>query len=278
MHSFFAFSSFTAHRNGDGAENFMMEKLGFADKTEAKALRQEYFKRYHSTAKALTVAEQEGKLPPLPPGQESKNPRFDPNDLAEYWASNLRFELLGEPKTGLLEDLRACPLKLVAFSNGPRKYVKRVLETLGLWEIFGEDRLFAVDDVLPHCKPEKEAFQVVFDALGVRAESCVMIEDSMKNIRRSKELGLKTVLVAGKERTQNRKSGALSTTNNNTNGSANASSSSGADASELTKTGDLPLEDDPAVDVCIGVVEDLRKTLPGLWKSTATFNSTKLPN
>lgn len=74
---------------------------------------------------ALAVAEQEGAFPPLPEGVTAKTPRFDPQDLAEYWASKLDFKMLGEKKTQLLQDLRECPLNLVAFSNGPRKYVKR---------------------------------------------------------------------------------------------------------------------------------------------------------
>lgn len=67
-------TAFTAHRNGFGAQSFMVEKLGFASYQEAKKLRDEYFEQYHSTAKALTVAEQEGRLPA---GQH-----FDPQDLA----------------------------------------------------------------------------------------------------------------------------------------------------------------------------------------------------
>ena len=254
---------FTAHRNGDGAELFMVEKLGFPDRAAAKEIRDQYFEKYHSTAKALTVAETEGKLPPAPEGEKSKTPRFQAKDLAEYWATNLNFDLLGSPKKELLQDFKDCPLKLVAFSNGPRKYVRRVLVELGLWEVFGEDRLFAVDDVLPHCKPEKEAFQVVFDAMGVSASECVMIEDSMKNTRRAKELGLKTILVAGKGRKRSSRLAAA----------AEGKAAGGADASELTKPGDAPVEDDPTVDVCLEVVEEMRSTLPGLWETPVRFET-----
>jgi putative hydrolase of the HAD superfamily len=51
---------------------------------------------------------------------------------------------------------------MVAFLNGPRKYVKQVLEALGLFELFGEERLYAMDDVLPYCESEKEAFETIF--------------------------------------------------------------------------------------------------------------------
>lgn len=232
----------------------MVERLHFPNLETAKELRDKYFERYHATAKALAVAEQEGAFPPLPEGVTASNPRFDPKELSEYWATELDFSLLGEKKTQLLQDLKECPLNLIAFSNGPRTYVKRVLKELGLFELFGEDRLFAVDDVLPACKPEKEAFDKVLAAVGVKSpQECVMVEDSMKNIRQSRKLGMKTILVAGK--------GKL------TGGPASQQSLE----AEATKPGDAPVHDDPAVDVAIETIEELRQAVPTLWNPKATF-------
>jgi putative hydrolase of the HAD superfamily len=239
-------TGFTEFRNTGAVQQFMVEYLNFPDLESAKLVRDEYFERYHATAKALTVAEQEGRFPPPRPGEATKSPRFETQELSEYWATNLQFDLLGNAKTQLVKDLKEIPLKLVAFSNGPRKYVKRVLQQLGLWEVFGEDRLYAVDDVLPHCKPEKEAFQVIFDRLGVKAEECVLFEDSMKNIRAAKELGMKTVLITGTR-------------------------SGGSCAAEATKAGDSPQVSDPAVDCSMEMIEEIRTTLPGLWKTPVNF-------
>ena len=46
---------FTAHRNTEGATSFMVDKLYFPSKAEAQIVRDEYFKRYHSTAKVCDV-------------------------------------------------------------------------------------------------------------------------------------------------------------------------------------------------------------------------------
>lgn len=241
-------TGFTANRNGVAAHQFMMEYLNFPDLESAKKLRDEYFEKYHATAKALQVAEKEGKLPPPDPNnpKQNKSPRFDPKDLAEYWAASLPFHLLGGKKENLRKDLQECKLNMIAFSNGPRKYVIRVLETLGLWEtVFDDDTLFAVDDVLPYCKPEKDAFNIIFDKIGVRPSECVMFEDSMKNIRQCKQLGMKTVLITGTK--------------------------SNAETSEATKPGDAPDRYDPAVDVSIETIEEMRSALPGLWKSDPVF-------
>lgn len=251
---------FTAHRNGAAVQQFMVDRLGFPDLASAKKVRDEYFERYHATAKALQVAEREGRFPGFSDSgtNGTAQPRFDPADLSEYWASNLNFELLGGEKTQLRKDLEDCSLKLIAFSNGPRKYVKRVLQHLGLFDLFGEGGLFAVDDVLPHCKPEAEAFHVVFEKMGgIVPGECVMIEDSMKNIRRVKELGLQTILIAGK--------GRLKKTEGELENSA-------ADEAEATKPGDAPVAEDPSVDVALETVEELRSALPGLWETPAVFH------
>jgi putative hydrolase of the HAD superfamily len=228
-------TGFTAHRNGYGAQSFMVAKLCFPSLESAKVVRDEYFERYHSTAKALTVAQAEGRLPP-------EAPPFDAKDLAEWWAEKLDFSLLGGINSQLQLDLSDLQLITVAFSNGPRKYVKRVLLELGVWDFFGEERLYAVDDVLPYCKPEREAFEVIFSKLGVKAEECVIVEDSMKNIRKAKELGVKTVLVKGRPSEQ-------------------------TTAAEATKPGDAPIESDPSVDVVIEDINQLRAAMPGLWGS-----------
>jgi putative hydrolase of the HAD superfamily len=61
--------------------------------------------------------------------------------------------------------------------------------------LFRDDFIFGVEDVMPACKPEKEAFQTVLDAVGADAESSVMFEDSLKNIRACRALGMRCVFV-----------------------------------------------------------------------------------
>jgi putative hydrolase of the HAD superfamily len=231
----------------------MTAKLNFPDAKSAKKLRDKYFQKYHSTAKALAVAESEGQLP-IPEGWPKDKQFFDPNDLSEWWAEHLNFDLLGEKDLELIEMLESCPLDMVAFSNGPRKYVLRVLREMGLDRVFPENRVFAVNDVLPACKPEKEAFAKVFDAVGVKDPSeCIMVEDSMKNIRAAKKLGMFTVLIAGIGRLKK-------------NGS-NVISNTFADEAEATKPGDAPDDSDPAVDVCIEHIKELKNVLPNLWNT-----------
>uniref|UniRef100_A0A7S2EBJ4 Uncharacterized protein n=1 Tax=Trieres chinensis TaxID=1514140 RepID=A0A7S2EBJ4_TRICV len=264
-------TGFTAHRNTDGATSFMIEKLGFPDVATAQSLRDEYFERYHSTAKALTVAEAEGRLPPPTAdvaGEGAREgPRFDPNELSEWWASELDFSILGGPDPALvsaMRSLRSAGLRLVAFSNGPRKYVLRVLEEIGMDEFFPPEMVFSVNDVLPSCKPEPESFERVFKAVGVkRPEECVMVEDSMKNVRAAKALGMRTVLVAGEGRLRVRQS---------RTGDGMDVDSVAAAAAEATKPGDAPKADDPAVDVAVEICAQMITAVPGLTQRPAVFS------
>ena len=235
----------------------MVAKLNFPSEKEAKKVRDKYFFKYHSTAKALAVAEEEGELPSPPEGWPENKKFFDPADLSEWWAEKLNFELLGGKDPDLIEMMESCPLKMVAFSNGPRMYVLRALREMGLDRVFPDDMVFAVNDVLPACKPEEAAFQQVFDAIGVKDPSeCIMVEDSMKNIRAAKKLGMATLLIAGLGRLRKE------------NGNENVHCDSAlAKAGEATKAGDAPDTTDPAVDACIEHVKEMKSALPGLWGS-----------
>ncbi|KAL3802375.1 hypothetical protein HJC23_007200 [Cyclotella cryptica] len=244
-------TGFTAHRNTDSATSFMVDKLHFPSKEEAQILRDEYFTKYHSTAKGLTVAEADGKLPPLPDGvtlPADRTSRFDPEELDEYWAQHLDFSLLGGPDPKCIEtfEMMSRKLKIVGFSNGPRKYVTRVLKEIGLEYFFQSKQLFAVNDVLPHCKPDHGAFQLVLEKIGVVPRECIMVEDSMKNIRVAKSLGMKTILVVGKDRKRENRS---------------AEYQKSADDAEATKAGDIPDETDPAVDAVVEVASEVSLVL-----------------
>lgn len=277
-------TGFTEHRNGEIIWKYMVDHLHFANMEDARRVREKYFKIYHSTAKALTIAQSEGEFP-------ITAPKFDTKHMSQYWVDHLNYEKLWnrssssssttstdtindakQSKKELHDALKGCSARLVAFSNGPRAYVQKVLLTLGLWDLFGSSSsstssnhdndndgtfVFGVDDVLPHCKPEKEAFEKIFDVLNknkssnnndndtiIRPEECIMVEDSMKNIRAAKALGMKTILITGKRITIEEEEKGTGT---------------------RILPCDSPVEDDPAVDVSMETIEEITTRLPGLF-------------
>ena len=77
----------------------------------------------------------------------------------------------------------------------------------------------------------------------------LLVEDSMKNIRAAKALGMHTALVRGKQ------------------GGDDAHRA----AAEATKPGDAPQEGDPAIDVVVDSVNELEAAMPGLWQTPAVW-------
>ena len=47
------------------------------------------------------------------------------------------------------------------------------------------------------CKPEVAAFQKAFEISGASPKTSAMLEDSFKNLRTAKSLGMTTILVVG---------------------------------------------------------------------------------
>lgn len=224
-------SGFSDHRNSL-VPKYMVEHLGFDSLEAAWELRNEYFKIYHSSNKGLIMAEQDGKLP------EGKH--FNKDDLDAYWADHLEFERYLPPSAELhkiFEELRATKLKMVLFSNSPRKYVLKCCDALQIRQFFPDDAIFALDEVLPACKPEAAAYQKVLDAIGSTAAKCVMFEDSMKNVRATKALGMMTVLIQ--------------------------ETMEGGEAGLLGDFGDAS---DPSVDVVLENIVQMRERLSGLWE------------
>jgi len=229
-------NGFTQHRLNEVALQYCVDRLGFKSALAADEFRRPYFEKYHSTLKALSVAGQEGALPLNEDGTARV---FDGDDLSRYWAERCRFDEFltkDERIIGALSSLAAVQgLTLVAFTNAPRMYGVRVLEALGVSHCFKDQHIFAVDDLLPLCKPMPESFTKVLELVGCRdPKEAVMFEDSMKNVRAAKAIGMRTVLI---------------------------------DAGETPSFGaDSPDPSDASVDVALREAGDLRERLPCLWE------------
>lgn len=209
-------------------------------------------------SQGLTAAEADGRLPPPPAGTvlpDGRTNSFDPDELDEYWSRRLDFALLGGPDPECVEAFELLSsnakwnLNVVAFSNGPRRYVLRVLEEIGLDGFFAPDRVFGVTDVLPHCKPDVGSFERVLKCIGARPEETIMVEDSMKNVRAAKALGMRTILVAGRGRLRGR-------------GRGGGEVGHAIDAEAGAE--DAPDETDPAVDAAVEVASEVGNVLK-MW-------------
>ena len=153
--------------------NFIQDSLAL-DEQAADALRKHYWKVYGATLKGLM--------------------RHHDTDPHHFLYETHKFPDLNE-RVILTKRLRHLLLSLkgrkVIFTNAPRNYAIRVLEILGIADIF--ESVFSVESSRFHGKPSVRGFQGLLKMIRVKPSDCIMLEDNlaalmMKTIWISKRL------------------------------------------------------------------------------------------
>jgi putative hydrolase of the HAD superfamily len=89
--------------------------------------------------------------------------------------------------------LKALPGKKIVFSNAPQHYAHAMLKLLRITDLF-ED-VIAVEHTRYRPKPDRYGYMRILRRHRLRAAQCVMVEDSLENLRAAKKLGMRTVWV-----------------------------------------------------------------------------------
>ena len=87
-----------------------------------------------------------------------------------------------EPIKGIIELLRAAKdagVKCAIGSSGCRENVQFIIENLGIEDLI--DASISGSDVT-HGKPHPEIFTKAHEALGLKAEECIVVEDAVNGI------------------------------------------------------------------------------------------------
>ncbi len=98
----------------------------------------------------------------------------------------------------LRHTLRRLPGRRIVFSNAPLFYVEAVLELLGIDHLF--DAVYSIESVRFRSKPSAVGFRAVLAAERVDPRACIMVEDSLANLRTAKRIGMRTVWVTRESR------------------------------------------------------------------------------
>lgn len=134
----------------------------------------------------MTVRQQIAKIV----GPDRLDPAYAARE-AHFWT------LLEEVPTvpGIVElvrDLRSTGLALAVASNGTQRYVRHIVEALGLAECF--DVLTTADSgVAP--KPDPAPYRHSTEQLGLTPETCAAVEDSPLGARSAADAGLRLIVV-----------------------------------------------------------------------------------
>jgi putative hydrolase of the HAD superfamily len=155
---------------------YMQTHLGL-DEAGAGALRQDYWQRYGATLTGLI-----------------RNHATDPRHFLRATHDFTALDRMVVREPGLRATLSRLPGRKLVFSNAPAHYASAVLGVLGIADLF--DDLVSIEHTGYRPKPDCYGFLKLFRRNRVRADACIMVEDTLANLRTAKKLGMSTIWVA----------------------------------------------------------------------------------
>lgn len=151
---------------------------------DAQRLQEAYWSRYGATFLGL---ERHHGIAPEDFLQAAHDFAVEPLAVSRVAAASLR-RLIG----GL-------PGRKVILTNGPRRYAHRILRSLHVEDLFSG--VLTSNDMHRlgrwRCKPDEVLLHAAAGRAGAALRDCVLVEDSLRNLRQAKRLGLQTVWCVG---------------------------------------------------------------------------------
>lgn len=156
-------------------DRFMLEIVGIPP-GEVSAQRMHYYRNYGTTLNGLL----------------HDYPDLDRSAYLQF-VHAVPYEQYLRPDPVLDTMLSEMPLKLAIFTNADTRHAERVLEHLGIRRHF--DTFVDIIATGFVNKPRHGAYRTLFRTLGAQPHDCVLVEDSIRNIKPARELGMTTVRV-----------------------------------------------------------------------------------
>jgi putative hydrolase of the HAD superfamily len=165
---------------GHRINQYMVERLHF-EPVEVVRMRDDFLRKFGTTLNALR--------------------RFyavDPDEYLDFVHDiDLSNHLQSEPDLDQMLD--RIKMNKVIFTNADAKHARRVLNRLGIMRHFESIIDIHMLDFVN--KPDRRAYLKALDFASVRPEECILVEDSMANIIPAAKLGMTTVYVGDRART-----------------------------------------------------------------------------
>lgn len=97
-----------------------------------------------------------------------------------------------KPLPGMKEFLQSTSQKKAIVSGGHRSYIEALLDMMDIRKFFGF--ILSAEDT-PYRKPDPKPFLIAAEALGVKPEECLVIEDSYSGCQGARAAGMRLVWV-----------------------------------------------------------------------------------
>jgi len=155
---------------------YVQRALGL-DEAAAGALRTEYWRRYGATLLGLM-----------------RHHGTDPRHFLHETHRFAHLEQILRKEPGLRAALKRLRGRRIVFSNAPAHYAKAVLRALRIADLF--DDVFSIEHTRYRPKPDAYGFLRLLRRNRLAPARCIMVEDTLDNLRTAKKLGMRTIWVS----------------------------------------------------------------------------------
>ena len=152
---------------------FISERLKI-DMKEAKKLQTNYFYKYNTSLNGLMIHHD-----------------IPPEEFLKY-VHTIDLSFMKEDKI-MRTELENLDMEKFIFTNGSAEHAKNILTHLGVYDLFGRDKIFDIKDAGYVPKPEAKTFDLMIKKFGLNPKETIYIEDIAKNLSIGYERGCATV-------------------------------------------------------------------------------------
>ncbi len=158
---------------------FIQEKLGL-DEKKAKELQTNYFYKYNTSLNGLML-----------------HHNIIGDEFLKY-VHDIDISFMKEDKI-MRNELENLNMEKFIFTNGSAEHAQNILTRLGIYDLFGKEKVFDIKDAGYVPKPEAQTFDLMVKKFGIKPEETIYIEDIAKNLSIGFERGCTTVWLINDE-------------------------------------------------------------------------------
>ncbi len=158
---------------------FIQEKLNL-DEKKAKELQTDYFYKYNTSLNGLML-----------------HHNVVGEEFLKY-VHDIDISFMKEDKI-MRNEIEQLDMEKFIFTNGSAEHAKNILTHLGIYDLFGRDKVFDIQDAGYVPKPEASTFDLMTKKFGINPKETIYIEDIAKNLSIGHERGCTTVWLINNE-------------------------------------------------------------------------------
>ena len=147
---------------------------------KAKELQTNYFHKYNTSLNGLMIHHD-----------------IPPEEFLKY-VHTIDLSFMKEDKI-MRNELEKLDMEKFIFTNGSAEHAKNILTHLGVYDLFGRDKVFDIKDAGYVPKPEAKTFELMVKKFGLNPKETIYIEDIAKNLSIGYERGCATVWLINDE-------------------------------------------------------------------------------